>query len=281
VRARRRPFRARSFPTNARIRTERLFPATAARVEAWASDPDVLGVLLVGSKSRGHEDARSDDDLEVLLSEAAFARLAPTECHALLIEGEGAARRVVYDAQLTTLADLERKRGSNADLDHWPYERAQVVFARDPRVEAAVKALGRMDPDFRSARLAYATLDGWFAARRAIKTRERGFAAALALLVDRGARALIRVLFALEQRWTPLDHWLERELATLDDPVRAGELLLAALRDRSPEAVIGAFERLEDRLAAEGVARPAGRITLFLELIHPSRIEERTRHALS
>jgi len=63
--------------------------------------------------------------------------------------------------------------------------------------------------------------------------------------------------------------------------VRAGELLLAALRDRSPEAVIGAFERLEDRLAAEGVARPAGRIALFLELIHPSRIEERTRHALS
>jgi len=267
--------------TNTRIASGGLFPETAARVEAWAADPDVLGVLLVGSKSRGHQDARSDDDLEVLLSDAAFARLAPAECHALLIEGEGAARRVVYDAQLTTLADLERKRGSNADLDHWPYERAQVVFARDARVEGAVKALGRMDPDFRRARLAYATLDGWFAARRAIKTRERGFAAALALLVDRGARALIRVLFALEHRWTPLDHWLERELATLDDPVRAGELLLAALRDRSPEAVIGAFERLEDRLAAEGVARPAGRIALFLELIHPSRIEERTRHALS
>jgi predicted nucleotidyltransferase len=45
-----------------------IFPETAARVEAWAADPDVLGVLLVGSKARGHEDNRSDDDLEVLLT---------------------------------------------------------------------------------------------------------------------------------------------------------------------------------------------------------------------
>jgi hypothetical protein len=267
--------------THPHISLDGLFPETVARVEAWAADPGVLGVLLVGSKSRGHEDARSDDDLEVLLTDAAFARLKPAECHAALIEGEGAARRVVYDAQLTSLTDIEKKRDSVVDLDHWPYERARIVFARDPRVAGAVKAAGRMDPGFQRARLAYATLDGWFAARRAIKTRERGFDAAVALLVDRGARALIRVLFALESRWTPLDHWLERELATLEDPQRAGDLLLAALRDRSPEAVLGAFERLEDRLAAEGVARPAGRIALFLELIHPSRIEERSRHALS
>jgi hypothetical protein len=94
---------------SAAIASEGLFPETVARVETWAADPEVLGVLLVGSKSRGHTDARSDDDLEVLLSRAAFARLKPTECHALLIEGEGAARRVVYDAQLTSLGDLEGK----------------------------------------------------------------------------------------------------------------------------------------------------------------------------
>src|SRR5436309_603011 len=79
-------------------------------------------------------------------------------------------------------------------------------------------------------------------ARRATKARERGFGAAVALLVDRGARALSRVLFALEGRWTPLDHWLERELATLEDPSGAARHLLAALRDRGPEAVTAGFE---------------------------------------
>ena len=265
---------------NARLTTDGVFPQTAARIEAWAADPEVLGVLLVGSKSRGHEDARSDDDLEVLLTDAAFARLAPADCHALFVEGEGPARRIVYDAQLTSLADLERKRASRFDLDHWPYERARVLFARDGRVPGAVEAAGRMDPGFRSARLAHATVDAQVAWRRSIKTRERGFEAAVALLVARGAWALARVLFALEGRWVPLDHWLERELATLEDSARAGDKLLEGLRERRPEALGEALGLLEDRLAAEGVPRIADRTALFLELIHPGRLEERARHAL-
>ena len=100
------------------------------------------------------------------------------------------------------------------------------------------------------------------------------------MLTAHAARALIRVLFALESRWTPLDHWLEREIASLEDLGRAGELVLDALRDRRPEPLIEALDRLEDRLAEEGIARPAGRIALFLELIHPSRAEERVRHAV-
>ena len=249
-------------------------------MEEWDTDPDVLGVLLVGSKSRGHEDSRSDDDLEVLLTEEAFVRLTPSQCHAYLVEGEGPTRRVVYDAQLTSLAELERKRHSALDLDRWPYERARVVFARDSRVAQAVLAAGRMDAEFRRARLAHATVDGWFAARRALRTRERGFEAAVALLVACCTRALIRVLFALEWRWAPLDHWLEREIATLEDRASACDLALDALRGRSPEPVIAAFDRLEERLAEEGVARPAQRVALFLELIHAGRRAERERHGL-
>ena len=262
------------------LATEGLLPATVARLEAWAADSEVLGVLLVGSKSRGHADARSDDDLEVLLTDEAFGRLAPAECHAMEVEGEGSARRLIYDAQLTSLAELGRKRDSVFDLDHWPYERARVVFARDPRVASAVEAAGRMDPDFRRLRLAHATVDAWFSAHRAKKTGVRGFDAAVALLVARGARALIRIVFALESRWAPLDHWLERELATLEDPTRAGDIVLEALRGRNPEALIDALDRLEDRLAAEGVARPPQRVALFLELIHPTRAGERSLHAV-
>ena len=97
-----------------------------------------------------------------------------------------------YDAQLTSLAELERKRHSALDLDRWPYERARVVFARDSRVAQAVLAAGRMDAEFRRARLAHATVDGWFAARRALRTRERGFEAAGAVLIARCTRALSR-----------------------------------------------------------------------------------------
>jgi hypothetical protein len=98
--------------------------------------------------------------------------------------------------------------------------------------------------------------------------------------VARGAKALARALFALEWRWTPFDHWLERELVTLDDPLRIGPRIVAALRERRSAPLLEALTSLEDRLAEEGVARPAGRRALFLELIHSSRAEERARHAL-
>lgn len=258
-----------------------IFPQTAERLAAWRADPEVLGVVLVGSKSRGHQDDLSDDDLEVLLTDSAFAKIEPGKCHALLIEGEGPSRRIVYDAQLTTLTDLERKATSPFDLDHWPYERSPVLFDRDGRVATAVAAAGRMDETFRRLRLVHATIDAAGAVYRARKTKTRGFDAAGALLVARGARALLRIVFALESRWVPLEHWVEREVATLEDLEGAVPLVLEGLREGRPEPLIDALTRLEDRLAAEGVARPAERTALFLELVHADRAAERAIHGLA
>src|SRR3712207_2180612 len=105
---------------------DHIFEQTRARLAEWSADPDVLGGLLVGSKSRGHDDELWDDDLEVLVADDAFARLAPTECGEYVFEGEGAGRRLIYDAQYPSLSDLRRKAGSPLDLDRWPYERAGV-----------------------------------------------------------------------------------------------------------------------------------------------------------
>jgi len=257
-----------------------IFPATETQVSRWSEQPEVLGVVLVGSKSHAHADELSDDDLEVLLTDEAFSRLAPKDCLELLIEGEGEARKLIYDAQLTTLTDLRRKAGSPFDLDHWPYRGAKVLFDRDGQVTAAVEAAARMDPDFRARRLQHATIDAWVAVYRADRTLRRGFEGAAHLLVARGARALARVAFALEWRWVPLDHWLEAELRTLQDPDQAGPAIVEALVNGTPALLKDALTRLEDRLYSEGVPRSAGRRDLFLELIHPTRAEERAIHGL-
>ena len=260
--------------------TQDIFPATAARLAEWQLQPGVLGVLLVGSKSRDYADALSDDDLEVLLTDAAFAPLAPAACSELLLAGEGDARRIIYDAELTSLADLQHKRHSHLDLDHWPYEKARILFDRDGRTAQAVAAAGRMDSTYRSLRLQHATIDAWIAPHRARKTLKRGFQASSSMLVARGARALARLLFALEWRWVPMDHWLEPELRTLNDPTGAGARLSEALKTGSSEPLIAALDGLEDTLFTEGVARAAGRRDLFMQLIHPSRAEERALHGL-
>ncbi len=258
-----------------------IFPLTAARVEQWSRRAEVLGVLLVGSKSRGHGDALSDDDLEVLLTDEAHARLTPAGCIEWRAEGEGETRRLIYDAQYVPLSELERKVESPRDLDHWPYERAQVLFDREGRAQTAVEAAARMAGEFRRARLRHAYIDAWVAARRAEKTAKRGMEAASRLLVARGAKALSRLLFALEWRWVPLDHWLEPELKTLSDETRAGECLTEALVAGSHEPLSRGLARLEDRLAAEGLPRADRRAELFFELIHPARADERAIHGLN
>ena len=117
-----------------------LFPETAERIEEWASCPEVLGVILVGSKSADHADHLSDDDLEVILTEEAHSLLTPVQCSEVLYAPEGDPRRIIYDTHYESLADLTHKAGSPRDIDHWPYERARVLFDRDGKVSAGVAA---------------------------------------------------------------------------------------------------------------------------------------------
>ncbi|HJQ68540.1 MAG TPA: hypothetical protein VKA70_06195 [Blastocatellia bacterium] len=257
-----------------------LFPETAERVKELALRPEVLGVIVVGSKSAGHADHLSDDDMEVILTEEAHALLSPAQCSEVLYAPEGDVRRIIYDAYYEPLSALAHKANSPRDLEHWPYERARVLFDRDGRVSEAVAAARVMTPEFRRARLLHATVDAWVAGRRAEKTFGRGAEAAAHLVIARGAKALSRILFALEWRWVPLDHWLEPELKTLDDAEGAGRLLVDALKGGAAQPLKEAVDALEDRLFAEGVPRPDERIALFLELIHPSREAERMVHGL-
>lgn len=259
---------------------EKIFPQTQKRLAEWKADPNVLGVLLVGSKSRSFNDALSDDDLEVLLTDQAYSRLAPTECAEFYFEGEPPGQ-LIYDTQYTNLTELRRKAGSYHDLDRWPYEQAKILFDRDGRsVAEAVKAAGNMPAEFRYLRLLHSTVDAGIAFRRAEKTAQRGNTAAARQIVARGAKALARLIFGLEGRWVPLDHWLENELRTLLDPSKVAPLLVELLNTGDPNFLKTALAALEDRLFAEGVPRPAGRRDLFFELLHPSRAVERSIHGL-
>lgn len=255
-----------------------IHPATQARLEAWRADPDVLGVVLVGSRSRGHDDERSDDDLEVILTDDAHARLAPTDCVGFARDEDSPVPRLAYDAQFLPISALEAKQESPLDLDRWPYERAQVLFERGGAVGAAIAAAGAMPAEFREARMRHGAVDAWLAAGRAEKTLARGYEAAGRQVVARGAKALARVLFALEHRWTPLDHWLEAELATLEDAAGAAPLLRLALIETAPAALAEALTRLEPALGFP--AEVAARRDLFLTLIHPAHAAERRIHGL-
>jgi hypothetical protein len=258
-----------------------LHPRTRERVLEWTADPDVLGVIWVGSKSRGHGDTMSDDDLEVLLAPLAFDRVAPADSYVMERDSVAKHPRLVYDAQLTSLAVLQGKASSPHDLDHWPYEQASVLFERDGDITDAVRSLATMDRRFRQARIHHGALDAVLAIARARKTEMRGFRAATSMVVVRGVKALSRVLFALENRWVPLDHWLEPELRSLADELGVGPLLVEALADCRYQPLQEALERLHERLEDEGFPPPHALPQFCSEMMHPSRADERAIHGLN
>ena len=267
---------------NRRMPTEAdLHPRTRERLADWAADPDVVGAIWVGSRSRGYGDGMSDDDLEILLTPAAHARIAPGDDFEVEPDVGSDPPRLIYDAWRTTLGAVTAKAASIADLDHWPYEAAVVLLDRDGSVARAVAANAVMPQAFRRARLQHNANDAIVATIRARKGLKRGFPYATRMLLARAAKALTRVAFALEDRWTPLDHWLEPELASLTDAAGAVPLLRQAILAADPQAMQAACDALRPPLESWGVPSQAGPFAiLHAELLGPSRAEERKQHAL-
>lgn len=232
----------------------RLRPATIDLIEALVPDERVVAVLLRGSASFGMADDRSDDDLVVVVDqEVPGARLLGPRRLVVTVP-DGHRTTVVCDAMLQTLAELDRLRRSTADTDRWPFEQARVLHAVDGRAGAAVGRLASMDPDFREQRIRHGLLDVVIAADRARTCEARRQVVEQRLILIRGARALSRVLFAMEWRWVPLDQWLTFGLSTLHDGAACSRLVVDVLSDLSWRPLALAETRLrvvlEDLLPA-------------------------------
>jgi hypothetical protein len=268
-----------SSATQATSQGVELLTETRERVADWECDDEVRGILLVGSKSLGFDDRFSDDDLYVILTEPAFRRRLRARPYVWLAQSGSALPPVIYDVAYTSARTLGARQASPRDSDHWEFERARMLLDRGSLAQI-VDRLASMPEQFRRARLRHGVLDADFAQRRASKTwRRRGATFVTNLLASRAAEALLRVVFALEWRWVPLEHWLEPELASLADPAGVSHLLAEALATGDRRPVAQAIERLEPVLDFEGVRR-GGDPALRTSLLHPDAAAERRIHGL-
>ena len=198
------------------------------------TDPDVIGLVLLGSRSVGDSDAESDYDVTFVVTDAAMERYQ----HA----GQLPPRGHTIDPPIDT-TDVGTAALSRLDLRHleaWQlpaWANARVLYDRTGETTRTVDAL-RFIPEER----AWDETARWYdtylnAVYRSLKAWRRGNALGGRLEAAESASALVHTLFALERRWCPYSSRLVLHLGDLagqgwdQDDLRAILLALTASGD--------------------------------------------------
>jgi hypothetical protein len=186
-------------------------PVLAPLLAAARADPEVEGVLLGGSRGAGVHDHESDYDLAIVLTDAAFERRRVRGDLLHIRQHPIDPRLDVTYTHLQALESIIRR----ASWELPGYATAQILYDKTGRLAEIVQAMITMP-----AERAHADVLAWFDAYlnafyRSLKAWRRGNVLGAQLQAAESAMHVVRVLFALEQRWPPYHDRLLRQLDTL------------------------------------------------------------------
>ena len=238
------------MPHNANVLADD--PILAPLLAAATADPEIEGLILSGSRGAGVGDAESDYDLELVLTDEAYARRAERGEQMHL---SWDPNHPLLDVSYTCL----RKLAQIAAEASWPlpgYATARILYDRAGRVTQALHDMVTI-PEER----AYAEVLSWFDAYinafyRSMKAWRRGNTLGGQLQAAASAMHLVCVLFAIERRWPPYHDRLIHQLDTLTSqgwpPGYLHDALLRLVQTGDPTFQQELEARVEALLRARG-----------------------------
>jgi hypothetical protein len=217
------------------------FDAFTARA---AADPDVVGLILKGSRAHdGMAGPSSDHDLYVVVADGSDSPLARLHGH----------RSAELDLVVVDVTGLRAAGGG----ERYALARARVLLDRlGGGIAAIVAAHGRLGAG-EASRAAAGWLDAYANAHyRSVKNEGDGLRLAARLDAADSAGFLLELLFALDRRPRPFNRYLAWELERFPLPGWDARDLIAVLGDLAGGGDTAARRRLFGRV--EAVARAAG-----------------------
>lgn len=249
-----------------------------AAVDKLIALPHVQGIVLVGSRSRGYHDGKSDFDLEAIVDDEFYETLTPLNRSALVWEGLPFKSRLVGDIYTLSRTQMESKLDSVVDVDHWPYEVAGIWHDRDGQIAPLIAALAVFPEAIWEERVNVHHVDFWYHVGRAKKTAQRASRLNHGLLLTRAIHAYIKFIFVLNQRWPPLVHWAEQAIQQTNLPLRPAndiELLTQALTTLDLAPLEALTAHLPALLDEAGLTLHQARLTQFITVLGPTYDEAR------
>jgi hypothetical protein len=220
-------------------------------VQAARADPDVVGLVLTGSRGRGvYVRPESDWDVRMVVREEARAR-----CR----DRYAAPRGSPLDVALLSPSELERAGaiGSPTEWDRYSYVHAQVVLDKlEGRIAELVAEKSVLPADV-ARPVAERALDTYVNSYyRSVKNRRDGLATAAHLDAAESISPFLTALFAIQGRVRPFNRFLRWELERfpLDGDLWSADRLLPRLEAITATGDPGEQQRLfrdAERLARE------------------------------
>ncbi len=177
-------------------------------LEPYQVNAEVIGLLLVGSSSRPYQDALSDIDVEVIVSDAYYQRLSLSQ--RLLQQSS----RVEF--LFLSRSDFAAKKYSPADIDHWPYESCRILHDPTGFLTDEVLLIAALSPAVREVRLRLHYFEFLFAAKRIAHLIQRGDELNARLVAAQTVNLIVTLVFILNHRWPPLAHWTSHNLLKIE-----------------------------------------------------------------
>jgi hypothetical protein len=212
----------------------------------WRERPEVIGVLLTGSRGFGCEDAESDYDLSVVMTE--------DTCDA---EQEKYPHHPghTYDVVYTSLERLAKE----AENPGWMiacYIYSKTLMDKTGELTAILERMRRMDPE-KARRETAGYLDAYLNSfYRAMKAAKRGNGLGNHLQAAESMHHLIRTLFFLHGLWPPyldrLQHQWEKLLKAPHMAETLPQKIERILKTADPTAQQALEAEIEALLRAEG-----------------------------
>jgi hypothetical protein len=227
-------------------------PVVQALLAEAVADPEVIGLVLLGSRAIGAVVSESDYDAVFVVTDAALARY----------EREHYPVRGTLVTPPIDTADIWHMAPSTLQLDHvvaWmlpAWAEAQVLYDRSGETGRLVEGL-RWMPQAHAHRETAAWYDTYLnSLYRSLKAWRRSNPLGARLEAADTVDALLHTLFALERRWRPYSSRLVFHLPALAgqgwQPEELSAVLLDLLTTGAPQHQQALAQRVVALLAARG-----------------------------
>jgi predicted nucleotidyltransferase len=238
------------------------------KIEEYMLDPNILGIMLWGSRATGFSSPDSDWDALLLVENEYYDSLSILETAYVVTEGEGEQRRVLIDFSLWSEECAQQILESPHDIDHWAWVEGLIIYDPQLKMSEWKTRIAKYPEEEHEERLKSKFVQLVVARYYAMTTHKRGLVADSKINLYRAILCAINLWFSLKKSWTPSLKWWSKHVKQMDMPENIFNLFISTLEAPTLKKIIKIEKYLKNEIIKQGYDFPDDFLSVLLETVH-------------